>query len=71
MKAQDLFTSVFKAANSAVEATRSAFKIPNDPSLALYGKLDIPDFEYIKSRYGMDGLADYVKEMEYKKLRGG
>jgi hypothetical protein len=68
---KSMFSSVEKAAGSAFDRTQKAFKVQRDTTLELYDKLKEPDFDYIKDKYGMDGLVRYVREMEFKKLHGG
>ena len=71
MKPVNLFGSSQQAAKSAFGAAQKAFNIQADRSLELYGKLDVPDFQHIESKYGQDGLIQYIKTMESKKLQGG
>lgn len=71
MKPSKLFSDVFEAAGAAINTTQDALGLKQDRALAMYGKLDVPDFRYIQKEYGTDGLAEYVREMERRRLVGG
>lgn len=42
-----------------------------DINVKIYEKLTPQQFEKIRSVYGDDGLARYIKTMEYRRLKNG
>jgi hypothetical protein len=41
-----------------------------DPEVAFYEQLGPADFKNIQTKYGLSGLVDYVKHIEFKRLLG-
>ena len=50
---------------------RSATGGTVDPQLALYKRLTESQFNKIVERYGLEGTADYIREMEQRSAREG
>ena len=57
------------AAGKAMENVRTVTGGSNDNELSIYNRLSSDEFKLIGEKYGQDGLIQYIKTMEAKKMR--
>jgi len=66
---QDMGASVKSAYLTAAGHVREATKRPIDPEVAYYESLKPDDLKAIESKYGLEEVGRYIKEMEARRRK--
>ena len=66
-----VFDNLSKATSKAFQSMDSVVGNSPDEDVRLYESLKEDDFIVISQKYGADDTADYIREMETKRMRRG
>ena len=60
-----------KIVPKAFQTLDQVFGVTKEDDLDIYNTLTPEDFPHIATRYGADNTAEYIQEMERKRMKGG
>lgn len=63
------FDSIKDAFGKGLENVTKAYGVETDPQLRNYNSLQQDDFQAIAKRFGMEETAQYIEEMERRRLK--
>ena len=66
-----MFDRLDKIVPKAFKTLDQVFGVTKDDDLDMYNTLTPEDFPHIATRYGADNTAEYIQEMERKRMKGG
>ena len=66
-----MFDRLDKIVPKAFQTLDQVFGVTKDDDLDIYNTLTPEDFPHIATRYGADNTAEYIQEMERKRMKGG
>jgi len=65
---KDIFDEVVKEVSKGIIEGVEVFGADRDPDLRVYNRLDQDAFDKLAKRYGFENVAEYIRQMELKRL---
>jgi len=65
------FDKLQKATDDGVSRVQDAYGIEKDQELRDYDLLQEQDFDVMASKFGVDATAEYIQEMERRRIKRG
>jgi hypothetical protein len=64
----DFLTEITGAVKEGARGLKRTLGLETDPEMRIYSKLDDQKLDTLREEFGTDQVADYVKEMEARKM---
>jgi len=65
---KDIFDEISNEVRKGFEDGVGVFGVDSDPDLRLYHRINPDSFDELARRYGFENVAEYIRQMELRRL---